>query len=47
MSLNLNIENAYEFMGQVSDIINQAYNYAEEFTDGFIGSIQNVLTVFD
>ncbi len=46
MSLNIDIVKVYEFMQPVSDALNQAYDYAVEFTDGFIGSMQNVLTVF-
>jgi hypothetical protein len=36
----------YEFMGTVSEAMNQTYDYVVEFSAAFIGSIQNVLTVF-
>lgn len=40
------MEKVYEFMQLASDALGQAYNYTVEFTDGFIGSMQNVLAVF-
>lgn len=46
MPLNIDMGKVYEFMQPVSDALNQAYDYAVEFTDGFIGSMQNVIAVF-
>lgn len=46
MPLNIDMEMVYEFMQPVSDALNHAYDYAVEFTNGFIGSMQNVLAVF-
>ncbi len=46
MPLNLNMEKVYEFMQPISDVLNKAYDYAVEFTDGMMQSLTNVITVF-
>ena len=46
MPLDLNMEKVYEFMQPVSDVLNKAYDYAVEFTDGMMESLANVITVF-
>ena len=46
MLLNLNMEKVYEFMQPLSDVLNKAYDYAVEFTDGMMKSLANVITVF-
>ncbi len=46
MPLNINMEKVYEFMQPISDVLNNAYDYAVEFTDGMMKSLANVITVF-
>ncbi len=46
MPLNLNMEKVYEFMQPLSDVLNKAYDYAVEFTDGMMKSLANVITGF-
>ncbi len=40
------MEKVYEFMQPLSDILNKAYDYVVEFTDGMMQSLANVITVF-
>ncbi len=40
------MEKVYEFMQPMSDVLNKAYDYAVEFTDGMMKSFANVITVF-
>ena len=46
MPLNLNMEKVYEFMQPIADVLNNAYDYTVEFTDGMMNSLANVITVF-
>ncbi len=46
MPLNLNMDKVYEFMQPISDVLNKAYDYAVEFTDGMMKSLANVIKVF-
>ncbi len=46
MPLNLNMEKVYEFMQPISDVMNKAYDFAVEFTDGIMQSLANVISVF-
>ena len=40
------MEKVYEFMQPLSDILNKAYDYVVELTDGMMQSLANVITVF-
>ncbi len=40
------MEKVYEFMQPISDVLNNVYDYAAEFTDGMMKSLANVITVF-
>jgi len=40
------MEKVYEFMQPMVDVLNNAYDFATEFTDGMMKSLANVITVF-